>query len=95
MSGESLVVGSLIFNDGTPEKTKLQVLEELAGAIEVEVSDLRFDIYSGKWSFQSINWQSHVKGDRDTYLHGKPEERNKTTQLQPASPYRSRGDKLP
>jgi len=61
MSGESLVVGSLIFNDGTPEKTKLQVLEELAGAIEVEVSDLRFDIYRGKWSFQSINWQSHVE----------------------------------
>ncbi len=61
MSGETLVVGSLIFRDGTPEKTELQVLEELAGVIEVEVSDLRFDVHSGKWSFQSINWQSHVE----------------------------------
>lgn len=61
MSGETLVVGSLIFRDGTPEKTKLLVLEELAGAIEVEVSDLMFDIKSHKWSFQSINWQSHVE----------------------------------
>lgn len=39
----------------------MQVLEELAVAIEVEVSDLRYDIYSGKWSFQSKNWQSHVE----------------------------------
>ena len=61
MSGETLVVGSLIFRDGTPERTRLQVLEELATAIEIEVSDLRFDIYSGKWGFQNINWQSHVE----------------------------------
>jgi hypothetical protein len=61
MSGETLVVGSLVFNDVTPEKTKLKILEELSAAIEVEVSDLRFDIYSGKWQFQSINWQSHVE----------------------------------
>ncbi|MBU4221425.1 MAG: hypothetical protein KKA10_07365 [Euryarchaeota archaeon] len=61
MSGETLVVGSLVFNDVTPEKTKLKILEELSAAIEVEVSDLRFDIYSGKWQFQSINWKSHVE----------------------------------
>lgn len=61
MSGDTLVVGSLIFRDGTPEKIKLQVIEDLAAAIEVEVSDLRYDIYSGKWEFQSINWQSHVE----------------------------------
>lgn len=61
MSGETLVVGSLVFNDVTPEKTKLKILEELSAAIEVEVSDLRFDIYSGKWQFQSINWQSRVE----------------------------------
>jgi len=48
MSGETLVVGSLIFRDGTPEKNKLQVLDELAGAIEVELSDIRYDILSGK-----------------------------------------------
>jgi len=60
MSGETLVVGSLIFRDGTPEKNKLQVLDELAGAIEVELSDIRYDILSGKWSFQIINWQSHT-----------------------------------
>ena len=61
MSGETLVVGSLIFNDGTPDKTKLKVLEELATAIEVEVPDLHYSIYSGQWEFQSINWQSHVE----------------------------------
>lgn len=60
MSGETLVVGSLIFSDGTLEKIKLQVLDELAAAIEVELSDIRYDIVSGKWSFQSLNWQSHV-----------------------------------
>ena len=72
MSGETLVVGSLIFRDGTPEKTKLQMLEELAGAIEIEVSDLRFDIYSGKWSFQIINWQSHVEREGiETFLESR------------------------
>ncbi len=62
MSGETLAVGSLIFRDGTPEKAKFQALEELASALEVELSDIRYDIVSGKWSFQSINWQSHVEG---------------------------------
>ncbi len=72
MSGETLVVGSLIFRDGTPEKNKLQVLDELAAAIEVEVSDLRFDIYSGKWSFQNINWQSHVEREGiETFLESR------------------------
>lgn len=61
MSGETLVVGSLIFRDGTPEKAKMHVLESLMEAIEVELSDIRYDILSGKWSFQSINWQSHVE----------------------------------
>lgn len=61
MSGETLTVGSLIFNELTPDNTKLKILEALAEAIEVEVSDLRFDIYPGQWSFQSINWQSHVE----------------------------------
>lgn len=61
MSGETLVVGSLIFREGTLEKVKLQVLDELAAAIEGELSDIRYDILSGKWSFQSINWQSHVE----------------------------------
>lgn len=61
MSGETLVVGSLVFRDGTPEKAKMQVLEELAGAAEVDISDIRYDIRSGKWEFQSINWQSHVE----------------------------------
>lgn len=61
MSGETLVVGSLIFDELTPEKTKLKILEALAAAIEVELSDIRYDIYSGKWEFQSINWQSGVE----------------------------------
>lgn len=61
MSGETLTVGSLIFKDGTPEKIKMQILESLAEAIEVEVSDLLYNIYSGQWSFQSINWQSHIE----------------------------------
>jgi len=71
MSGETLVVGSLIFRDGTPEKIKLQVLDELAAAIEVDLSDIRYDILSGKWSFQSINWASHVERDGiETFLEG-------------------------
>lgn len=61
MSGETLTVGSLVFNDGTSEKSKVRVLESLADAIEVEVSDLHYNIYSGQWSFQSINWQSHIE----------------------------------
>ena len=61
MSGETLVVGWLIFRDGTPESTRFHVLEELAVSIEVELSDIRYDIISGKWSFKSINWQSHVE----------------------------------
>lgn len=69
MSGETLVVGSLIFREGTPEKTKLHVLDELSAAIEVELSDIRYDILSGKWSFQSINWQSHVEREGiETFL---------------------------
>ena len=69
MSGETLAVGSLIFRDGTPEKAKFQALEELASALEVELSDIRYDIVSGKWSFQSINWQSHVERDGiETFL---------------------------
>lgn len=60
MSDQTLVVGSLIFNELTPEKTKLMILEEFAKTIEVEISDLRYDIYGGKWEFQSINWQSNV-----------------------------------
>jgi len=61
MSDQTLIVGSLIFNDGTPEKTKLKILEEFATAIEVEVPDLRYNVYSGQWEFQNINWQSHVE----------------------------------
>lgn len=61
MSDETLVVGSLIFRDGTLEKIKMQALEELAAAIEVDLSDIKYDIISGQWSFQSINWQSHVE----------------------------------
>lgn len=61
MSGETLTVGSIVFKDGIPEKTELKILEELATAIEVEVSDLNYNIYSGQWSFQSINWQSHIE----------------------------------
>lgn len=60
MGGETFVVGSLIFNGLTPEKTKLMILEELAGVIEVELSDIRYDIVSGKWEFQGINWDSHI-----------------------------------
>ena len=72
MSGETLVVGSLIFRDGTPEKTKLQVLDELAAAIEVDLSDIRYDIVSGKWSFQIINWQSHVEREGiETFLESR------------------------
>lgn len=72
MSGETLVVGSLIFRDGTPEKNKLQVLDELAAAIEVELSDIRYDIVTGKWSFQSINWQSHVEREGiETFLESR------------------------
>ena len=72
MSGETLVVGSLIFRDGTPEKNKLQVLDELAATIEVELSDIRYDIDSGKWSFQSINWQSHVEREGiETFLESR------------------------
>lgn len=71
MSGETLVVGSLIFRDGTAEKIKLQVLDELAAAIEVDLSDIRYDILSGKWSFQCINWQSHVEREGiETFLEG-------------------------
>lgn len=71
MSGETLTVGSLIFRDGTPEKIKLQVLDELAAAIEVDLSEIRYDILSGKWSFQSLNWQSHVERDGiETFLGG-------------------------
>lgn len=61
MSGETLVVGSLIFNDGVSDITKLKILEELATVIEVGLSDIRYDSISGKWEFQSINWQSHVE----------------------------------
>ncbi len=61
MSGETLVVGGLIFNDSTPEKTKLKILQALAEALEVELSDIRYDIVSGKWEFQGINWQSGVE----------------------------------
>ena len=61
MSGETLTVGSLIFNDGTSEKSKMRVLESLAEALEIEVSDLHYNIYSGQWSFQSINWQSNIE----------------------------------
>lgn len=61
MSGQTLVVGSLIFGDLTPEKTKLRILQALAEAVEVEVSDIRYDIVSGKWEFQGINWQSGVE----------------------------------
>lgn len=61
MSGETLIVGSMIFGELTPEKTKLKILEELATAIEIDLSDIRYDIHSGKWEFQSINWQSHVE----------------------------------
>lgn len=61
MSGETLVIGSLIFRDGTPEKDKMHALEALATAIEVELSDIRYDIISGKWEFQSINWMSGVE----------------------------------
>lgn len=69
MSGESLIVGILIFNDETPEKTKLQALEGLAATVEVELSDIRYDILSGKWSFQSLNWQSHVERESiETFL---------------------------
>lgn len=64
MSGETLTVGSLNFKDGTPEKSKLHVLESLAEAIEVEVSDLLYNIHSGSWSFQSINWQSHIEKEK-------------------------------
>lgn len=72
MSGETLVVGSLIFRDGIPEKVKLQVLEELTAAIEVDLSDIRYDILSGKWSFQSLNWQSHVEREGiETFLEGR------------------------
>jgi len=71
MSDETLVVGSLIFRVGMPEKIKLQVLDELAAAIEVDLSDIRYDILSGKWSFQSINWQSHVEREGiETFLEG-------------------------
>ncbi len=69
MSGETFVVGSLIFRGETPEKTKLHVLDELAAAIEVELTDIRYDILSEKWSFQSINWQSHVEREGiETFL---------------------------
>lgn len=69
MSGETLIVGSLIFREETPEKVKLQVLDELAAAAEVELSDIRYDIVSGKWSFQNINWQSHVEREEiETFL---------------------------
>jgi hypothetical protein len=69
MSGETLTVGSLIFKDGVSENIKMHVLESLAEAIEVELSDIRYDIVSGKWSFQSINWQSHVERDGiETFL---------------------------
>lgn len=61
MSGQTLVVGSLIFNDGTPEKSKIRILEALAGALEIEASDLHYNIYSFQWSFQSLNWQSGVE----------------------------------
>jgi len=61
MSGETLVVGSVIFRDGTSENIKMHVLESLAEVIEVGVSDLHYNIFSGQWSFQSINWQSHVE----------------------------------
>lgn len=61
MSGETLTVGSMIFKDGVSEKIKMQILESLAEAIEVDVSDLHYNIYSGQWSFQSINWQSHIE----------------------------------
>ncbi len=61
MSGETLVVGSLNFRDGTSEKSKMRVLESLADALEIEVSELHYNIYSGSWSFQSINWQSNVE----------------------------------
>ena len=61
MSGETLVVGSLELREGTPEKTKLKLLEQLATALEVEVSDLRYNIFSHGWDFQNINWQSHVE----------------------------------
>lgn len=64
MSGETLVVGSLIFGDLTPEKTKMKILEELATAIEVDLSDIRYDIVSGKWEFQSVNWASGVEAIR-------------------------------
>jgi hypothetical protein len=60
MSGETLTLGSLIFKKGTPELTKLHTLDELAAAIEVDTSEIKYDIVSGKWSFQSLNWQSHV-----------------------------------
>ncbi len=61
MSEETLVVGSLSFKDITPEKIKIQVLEELAAAIEVELSEIRYDSVSGKWEFQSVNWASGVE----------------------------------
>jgi len=69
MSGETLVVGSLIFKEGTPEKRKLQALDELVAALEVDLSEIRYDILSGKWSFQSLNWQSHVEREGiETFL---------------------------
>ncbi len=61
MNGETLVVGSLSFKDITPEKIKIQVLEELAAALEVELSEIRYDSVSGKWEFQSVNWASGVE----------------------------------
>lgn len=61
MSGQTLTVGGLIFRDGTPEKIQLHVLDELATAIEVDPSDIKYDGDSGKWEFQSVNWASGVE----------------------------------
>jgi hypothetical protein len=81
MSGETLTIGSLIFKKGTPELTQLHALNELAVVLEVNKSELKDGIVPGdasaglgpglweKWSFQSLNWQSHVERDGiETFL---------------------------
>ena len=61
MSWETLAVGAFHFKEEVPEVKKEEVLVQLEGVLE---TDLKWNSSYKEYPFESLNWSSHVEGER-------------------------------
>jgi len=59
MSWETLVTGTFYFKEKVPEDKKEEVLAQLEDTLE---TDSRWNSSYKEYSFESLNWNSHVEG---------------------------------